>query len=158
MALDRVWCLVAPSNPLKEVTPSPLDARISACAHAMAHPRIDVLSPDQLPETRFTLEIIAALQRHFPTYRFVWLMGADSLLTLHHWYRWRQFIEQIPVAIFARSGVQSLACHAPAAKTYHFAQRRTNFAPTLASAKAPAWCYINMPLCKTSSTNLRAAT
>ena len=41
-ALDRVWWLVSPGNPLKDRGPTRLERRMEACRALMQHPRVEV--------------------------------------------------------------------------------------------------------------------
>ncbi|MEX0286520.1 MAG: nicotinic acid mononucleotide adenylyltransferase, partial [Paracoccaceae bacterium] len=73
--LDCVWWLVSPGNPLKSRGPAPMAQRLHA-ARMMTHdPRVTVTDIEARMGTRATADTLAALQRHYPGVRFVWLMG-----------------------------------------------------------------------------------
>ncbi|MBZ0123938.1 MAG: nicotinate-nicotinamide nucleotide adenylyltransferase, partial [Roseovarius sp.] len=100
-ALDRVWWLVSPGNPLKSRGPAPLARRIAACRAVLDHPRMAVSDFEARAGTRYTAETVAALQAARPGVRFVWLMGADNLAQLHLWQDWREIVERVPLGILA---------------------------------------------------------
>lgn len=155
LALDRVWWLVSPGNPLKRHGPAPLAARLSAARAIMRHPRVCITDIEARMGTRFTAETLARLQARHPGVRFVWLMGADNLAQFHRWERWEEIAARVPVAVFARPG-------AGAALSGKAARRLGGFrvpeaaAAGLARRPPPAWAFLQVPLCDLSSTRLRA--
>ncbi len=155
LALDRLWVLVSPGNPLKPDPPAPLPQRMAAARAMMTHPRIRVTDIEALTGTRATVDTLAALQRLYPGVRFVWLMGADNLATLHRWERWRAIMARVPVAVFARPGQRLPALTAPAARQYR-ARRLPGHAARLLGVQAPPrWLWVDMPMRPESSTQLR---
>lgn len=154
--LDRIWCIMTPQNPLKMRAPTALDARLRKASHMISHPSFDIIPSTYFTQSPFVIDMIGILQKRFAHYHFVWLMGADNLKQFHRWHAWQRIIKAIPISIFARPNIHGHPCYAPAAKSYKFAYYPTSQHTKIAYAKAPAWCYINMPLCQISSTALRA--
>lgn len=154
--LDRIWWLVTPGNPLKTHGPAPLDKRLQACARMLQHPRIEATDFERVAGTRYTADTLQALFRSYRHVRFVWLMGADNLAGFHRWDNWRQIMDNIPVGVIARPGQRTAARMSVAAKQYDFARISGKNSQSLAQAKAPAWCFINAPMTKASSTAIRA--
>ncbi|MGR3466303.1 MAG: nicotinate-nucleotide adenylyltransferase [Shimia sp.] len=155
--LDRVWWLVSPGNPLKANGPAPLAARLSASQAVMDHPRVDVTGIEARLGTRYTAQTIAALQRRYPGVRFVWLMGADNLAQFHRWQDWRGIAARVPMGVLARPGQRTGARVSKAARVLRHARLQRGAARLLGRAEAPAWCFVNVPLHKASSTALRAS-
>ncbi|MBT3333312.1 MAG: nicotinate-nucleotide adenylyltransferase [Rhodospirillaceae bacterium] len=162
LRLDQVWWLVSPQNPLKATEGmAPLADRL-ASARAMArHPAIHASDLESRLGTRYTVDTLGALQKHWPEHAFVWLMGADNLVQLPRWRRWTEIVETMPMAIFNRSdqghtsgGHRALA----GAAATRYARYRVLRPATLADAKAPAWCFLFSPLHLASSTAIRAET
>ncbi|MCE8471321.1 nicotinate-nicotinamide nucleotide adenylyltransferase, partial [Rhodovulum sulfidophilum] len=87
--LDRVWWLVSPGNPLKAEGPAPMARRLAAAEAVMQHPRVAITDLEARIGTRYTAETLERLMRLYPGVRFVWLMGADNLISFHRWERWR---------------------------------------------------------------------
>lgn len=154
--LDRVWWLVSPGNPLKSEGPAPIQRRMAAARALIRHPRVDVTDVEAYLGTRFTAATLSGLQRLYPGVRFVWLMGADNLAGFHRWDRWEQIMHTVPVGVIARPGKRLTARMSKAADVYAPYRIRGRDARRLGQAQAPAWCFINVPLDRTSSTAIRA--
>ena len=115
LALDEVWWLVSPQNPLKaREGMAPLAARLASATAATRHPRLRALALEEEFGTRYAVDTARMLQRQFPAHRFVWLMGADNLAELHRWHRWRDLARALPIAVFARPGYSDEGLGAPA--------------------------------------------
>ena len=156
LALDRVWWMVSPGNPLKEQSPSPLAKRLEAAAAIAAHPRIDISGAEAMFRTRYTADLIQILRRRSPNTRFVWLMGGDNLGQFHIWERWKEIAGSVPIAVINRPGhlVTPLASSAAQALAAYRIDEAD--AATLADSRAPAWIYLTGPRTAASSTALRA--
>ena len=157
LALDRVWWLVSPANPLKRAAPAPMAERLAACRRIIDHPRVAVTDIEARLGTRATVDTLAALQRRYPRLRFVWLMGADNLASFHRWESWQAIMAMVPVAVLARPGQRMAALNARAARQYAAARLAPMDAALLAHRPPPAWIYLDMPMRRDSSTALRQA-
>lgn len=106
LALDQVWWLVSPQNPLKaQIGMKPLAVRLAGARRMIAgHPRLQATAIETALQTRYTVDTLAALRRHMPKTRFVWLMGADNLREIHRWQRWETLFDTVPIAVFGRPG------------------------------------------------------
>ena len=155
-ALDRVWWLVSPGNPLKKRGPAPLEKRMARAREVMQHPKVEVTDIEAQLGTRYTAETLAELRRLYPQVRFVWLMGADNMAQLHLWQDWRQIMESVPIGVLARPGQRISARMSRAAGLYAPYRIPGRFGHLLARAEAPAWCFVNVPMNDASSTAIRA--
>ena len=156
-ALDRVWWLVSPGNPLKPRGPAPLDRRLAHARMLMRHPRVAVTGIEATLGTRYTADTLRGLRRLRPDLRFVWLMGADNLAQLHHWEDWRAIMTTTPVGVLARPGERTAARHAPAAQAFSRFRIPAARSRRLARARPPAWCFVDVPMHSASSSAIRAA-
>ncbi len=158
LALDEVWWLVSPGNPLKpEEGMAPFAARI-ASARAMAkHAPIRVTAIEKRLKTRYTADTLAKLPRLFPRHRFIWLMGADNLAQFHKWERWRSIARQVPIAVIARPGYDANAHASPAMSWLRRAVRPAGQAKNWTSWRLPALVLLRFRPDSTSATRLRAA-
>ncbi|MEL6644428.1 MAG: nicotinate-nucleotide adenylyltransferase [Pseudomonadota bacterium] len=154
--LDRVWWLVTPGNPLKTNGPAPLERRLEAARALVDHPRIVVSDVEARLGTRYTAETLKQLHAHYPGVRFVWLMGADNLAGFHKWDRWEWILRTVPVGVIARPGQRISARMSVAAGKFRRDRLRGREAARLALAQAPAWCFVNVPLDASSSSEIRA--
>ena len=154
--LDRVWWLVSPGNPLKADAPADLGRRMARAREVMQHPRVDVTDLEAHLGTAITAEVLARLIDIYPGVRFVWLMGADNLAQLHRWQDWHFIMESVPVGVLARPGLRLGARRSRAAQLYRPYRIPGRMSHLLGRAEAPAWCFVNVPMVDTSSTEIRA--
>jgi len=158
LALDRVWWLVTPGNPLKDTRGlASLDERIIAARAIARHPRIEVLGLEAQIGTRYTYETIAYLRDHCPGTRFVWIMGADNLRSFHRWQKWRGIAAMVPIAVIDRLGPSLYAAASAAGQALARARIPESEAKSLLDRKPPAWVYLHGLKSPLSSTALRAA-
>ncbi len=157
-ALDRVWWLVTPGNPLKAHGPAPLAQRLARARALMAHPKVAVTDIEARLGTQFTAETLGKLQANYPGVRFVWLMGADNLAQFHRWQRWRDIATSVPLGVIARPGDRISARMSPTAKLFRSVRIQGRASSLLARAEAPAWCFVNVPMVAISSSALRNET
>ncbi len=160
LGLDQVWWLVSPQNPLKaEDGMAPAKERLASAQKLARSRRISVSTFEfELGQT-YTANTLIALKRRYPFHRFVWLMGADNLVQIPEWYRWRDIFETVPVAVFDRPGSTFKALSGQAAGLY--AKQRiypSGFGRPIqdfALHQAPAWTFISHTKHKLSSTKIR---
>lgn len=158
LRLDAVWWLVSPQNPLKSAQGmQPLDVRLHSARKASDHPAIIPTAIERDLGTRYTADTVAALQHHFHTTHFVWLMGSDNLHQFHKWKNWQAIFNRVPVAVFDRPpGGNSLKTSVAGAKFQSSKIDETN-AASLALRAPPCWTIFHTPLNPLSSTALRSA-
>ena len=157
--LDEVWWLVSPQNPLKPVAGmAPFSVRLGLARQvADGHRRIVVSDLEsRLGGSTYTADTLRILRHRFPRLRFVWLMGADNLLQLRHWQRWREIFRAVPIAVFDRPSHSLKALGGLPAKRFarhrvpEWASRR------LADMEPPVWVFFHTRLDPRSATRIRA--
>lgn len=156
LALDQIWWLVTPGNPLKAHGPAPLDERLAHARGLMRHPRVTITPVEAALGTRYTADTLAALLRLYRGRHFVWIMGADNLAGLHHWESWRAIMGMMPVAVMARPGQQRRALASVAARSFAAQRLPEQRARDLAAGAPPCWCFLRLPMRDISSSELRA--
>jgi nicotinate-nucleotide adenylyltransferase len=157
LRLHEVWWLVSPQNPLKPAQGmAELDKRLAHARTVAAGLPIRVLGLESTLHTRYTVDTLAALRRRWPRARFVWLMGADNLASVHRWRRWPGIFQAVPVAIFDRPRYSQTSPNAKAALRFRAARWPKRLAARLAAAAAPAWVFVDGPRHPLSATVLRA--
>jgi nicotinate-nucleotide adenylyltransferase len=155
LGLDQVIWLVAAGNPLKG-RPAPLAARLAGVA-SHAEPGMVISDAEQRLGSRYTIDTVRRLKARYPRVRFVWIMGADNLASLHHWRSWMELMREIPVAVVARPGSSLRALTSPAARRFAAARLPGGAGRALAFARPPAWIYLTGPWNHASSTALRVS-
>lgn len=156
-ALDQVWWLVTPGNPLKEHGGlAPLEERMEAARQLARHPRMKVTAFEALIGTTYSASLLARLRETRPQLQFAWVMGADNLMTFHRWRAWRSILDSVPVIVVDRPEASFAALKSVAATAYAPYRCDERLAARLADTPAPAWTFLHTRLDETSSTMLRA--
>ncbi len=162
-AMKRLGCrkivwLVSPQNPLKS-TQDMADfktrlTRAQTLTHA--HPNIIVSGIEQELGTRYTVDTLKALQRRFPRTRFIWIMGADNLATVHRWEQWEKIFARCSVLVLDRAPFSHRALRSIAALRFArfrvFERQLTH----LTHSSLPCFGFGHIRLHPESSTRIRS--
>lgn len=106
-ALDEVWLMVSPQNPLKQVSDLlPDEQRLDMTRRAVEGEEGLVACDFEfhLPRPSYTWHTLTALSRDFPNREFVLLIGADNWAVFDRWYRGEDIVRQYEVVIYPREG------------------------------------------------------
>ncbi len=157
LRLDQLWLLVSPGNPLKQASGmAPMADRMASARGIADGRRILATGTEARLHTRYTFDTLRALRRRFPRVRFVWVMGADNLVQLPKWQRWKGIARTMPFAVMPRPTYNYRALAGQAAQRLRPALRAARAAPMLAGSKAPAWTFLPARQNGLSATALRA--
>ncbi len=158
LGVDRVWWMVTPGNPLKSHDGlAPIAERVAAARALADDPRIVVTALEAAWCFTFTVDTVAFLIRRRPGVRFVYLMGADNLASLHRWSRWQAIARLVPIAFVDRPGASFTPLSAKAARALARHRLPEAAARSLALHHPPAWVFLHGPRDPISSTELRSA-
>jgi nicotinate-nucleotide adenylyltransferase len=156
LGLDRIWWIVTPGNPLKNLGElSSMAARVAEAGKVAAHPRIDITAFEETIGARYTVDTLAYLKRRYPGVRFVWIMGADNLAGFHRWRGWRSIAQMMPIAVIDRPGWTLKGMHSRSATALQARRIPENEARVLPSLAPPAWTFLHGPRSTLSSTEIR---
>lgn len=156
MALDVVWWLVTPGNPLKDQNIyAPLDERLAQARKIADHCDIVVSNFEQRHNLQYTVDTLTRLKELNPNTHFIWLMGADSLAGFHRWRDWKTIAALMPMAVFSRPGYSENALQSEAATHLKLFRKSEENALQLASEPPPAWIFFDHTDNPLSSTALR---
>ena len=154
--LDQVWWLVSPGNPIKSHDDlTALSKRIEQAKTIAQHNQIKVTAFEAAMPTNYTSQTIKFLKHRFKGVHFVWLMGADNLVTFHHWHQWQDIFHALPIAVFDRPGYRLAAMASPAAHKFRPFKINHSAVKLLPKSAPPAWGYLTHRLSPLSSTQLR---
>ncbi len=157
LALDALWVLVTPGNPLKNHDDlAPLADRVAAARTLLADPRVKVTGFEAAHGFTYSWQTIRFLTTALPDRRFVWIMGADNLVDFHRWERWRDIAAMVPMAIYVRPGSGRRAPISQAASALARWRIDEDDAGRLASLPPPAWVYLHGRQSPLSSSAIRA--
>ncbi len=158
LALDEVWWLVSPQNPLKaSAGMADLASRLDGARAVARHRRIRVTDIERRLGTRHTVDTLAALARRFPRHAFVWLMGADNLAQIEQWKDWPKIFTSAPIAVIDRPTYSYSALAGKAARRFRRARLDARRATSLAVTDPPAWVFIRGKPHPASATSIRNA-
>ncbi|MDA0220828.1 MAG: nicotinate-nucleotide adenylyltransferase [Proteobacteria bacterium] len=157
LRLDAVWWLVAPQNPLKPVHGMmPFARRLQAARAFVDDPGIRVTGIEAALGTHYTCDTLRRLKARAPAARFVWLMGADNMATIHRWHRWHEIFTTVPVAVFDRAPYSFSCLASRAAIRFRAFRLDQDKALTLARRPPPVWTYVMGPRHPASASAIRA--
>ena len=155
LQLEQVWWFPTPGNPLK-TAPGDYEERYSAVQDLTRRNRaMRVSNIEQKAGLTYSIDLIRLVKGHCRHADLVWIIGADSLMTMHYWKDWRDIAKSIPIAVVARPGFELAARGSHFARMFRNARLKPLEASGLARSAAPAWTYLNAPLNPISSTALR---
>ena len=90
--LDKVIWLISPGNPLKSMSPAPIQTRLRQAQKIVHSPKIIISKVETEIGTQYSWETLDYLSLKYPRTKFVWLMGSDNLAQFHLWKNWRWII------------------------------------------------------------------
>jgi nicotinate-nucleotide adenylyltransferase len=155
LKLDAVWWLITPGNPLKDTKHlAPLKQRMKQARHIASHPRIRISDFEATLNTRYTVDTLRIVRARCPATRFIWLMGADNLMTFHHWKQWHTIAHLMPIAVIDRPRFTLKSMHSRAAIALK--KHRVSSSALFSNNRAlPRWTFIHAQRSTLSSTALR---
>lgn len=158
LALDEVWWLVSPGNPLKSADGmAPFAARLASARRMARRAPIRASDIETRMRTRYTFDTLRTIRQRFPQHNFIWIMGADNLAQFDRWQRWRDIARTMPIAVVARPGYDGNALAAPAMGWLRRFQRPARQAKDWTMWSVPALVLLRFRPDRTSATQLRAA-
>lgn len=128
-----------------------------AAKQVMRHPRVAITDIEAKLGTRYTADTLGVLMARNLDVRFVWLMGADNLASMHHWERWEWIFGHVPIGVLARPGEQLRAGLSPAATRFARWRRDARQAGGLGRRGEPDWVLLTGPMMPHSSSRIRGA-
>jgi len=156
LRLDEVWLLVSPGNPLKPTAGmAPLVERLASARRIADGRRVIATDIETSLGTRYSADTMKKLALRFPHAQFVFIVGADNLLQLPRWRRWRVMTRGTPLAVLPRPGFTRAALRGAAAHVLAPYRRKPDRLWPWAG-HAP-WCVVPAREHPASATAIRAA-
>jgi nicotinate-nucleotide adenylyltransferase len=116
LALNQIWWIPTAQNNFKDKSIyEPYETRYKKCETlTQNNPKIYL---KDFSEIR-TETLVKKLQKKYPNYQFIWIMGADNLPRFHQWDNFRNLIKLLPFAIFSRDNFLPQVSRSKAFKIY----------------------------------------
>jgi nicotinate-nucleotide adenylyltransferase len=107
-ALDEVWLMVSPLNPLKQGNTDLLSDQLRyQLARIALHgePGIKACNYElHLPKPSYTWNTLQHLRQDFPDHTFILLIGGDNWQNFHRWYRAADIMREHEIVVYPRRG------------------------------------------------------
>jgi len=104
-AIDEVWLVVSPQNPLKKKSSLLADHHRLQLARVAVenNPKISVSNVEfDLPKPSYTINTLVHLEEKYPDYRFSLIMGEDNLRSLHRWRNYQEILQDRELFVYPR--------------------------------------------------------
>ena len=155
LQLDQIWWLVSTRNPLKtRLQENTVIERLNKIKIQNNNYKVHPMTLELKLKNLYSYDTVNFLKKRFPNVNFFWIIGADNLLIMHKWYKWKKIFYMCPVIVFDRPGYFYKAISSKAAK--YFWNYRVDI-QHLKKGKnlIPKWSYIKIKLNNYSSSYLR---
>ncbi len=110
--VQEILFLPAAQPPHKETAMAPFVHRVAMLKIALTAG--SDMSVSTLESRRcgpsYTVDSLQALQREYPGTRLAFLMGADSLMELHQWFRYSEILHLADLIVVSRKGISDRKC------------------------------------------------
>ncbi|HEV2595522.1 MAG TPA: nicotinate-nucleotide adenylyltransferase [Sphingomicrobium sp.] len=157
LSLDELWWLVSPGNPLKEGSRdmAAFADRFASARRMARRAPIRVSDFERRAGTRYTVDTVREIKRHFPRHDFIWLLGSDTLPNFHLWRDWRGLVREVPIAVIRRPGYDLVAHAARAMGWLRRFVHPSSQAGRWTKWSAPAIVFLRLRPDTTSATAIR---
>jgi nicotinate-nucleotide adenylyltransferase len=108
--LERVWFVVSPQNPFKNLTSLLHEHdRFEMVRLAIGdNPAFNVSDIEfRLPKPNYTIDTLTYLSEKYPKNHFSLLIGMDNLLSFEKWKNHKQILENYGLLVYPRPGYES---------------------------------------------------
>ena len=149
--VGEVWWIVTTTNPLKK-NKVDYKKRLKKVKRFLMNHHIKVLEIQDLSKNTYTIDLLEYLFKKFSNKKFIWLMGADNLVSFHLWRNWKKIFYNIPIAIFDRPPYSLSISKAKAILYFKEDRINSKLSRNLKFMKPPKWLFL------TGLTNLQSST
>lgn len=107
--VDRLWLMVSKLNPLKFSSPPASESHRMAMTRLVAEATPGVEASDfelSLPAPSYTYRTLSRLREEYPEHSFKLVIGADNWAVFGKWRNSDRIIEEFPIIIYPRPGIE----------------------------------------------------
>ena len=155
LGLDKIYWLITKQNPLKSNNEYlPFNLRIESANKIIKTNNIEVIDTENYTNSNYIIDNLRYLKSKNNKDNFIFLMGADSFISLYKWKDYENIIEEFPIAVFNRNGLEDKVINGFIGKKYE--KYRLNFdSRRLWYKKNQNWIFIKNFDENISSTEIR---
>lgn len=133
LSLTQLWWMVSPQNPLKETDiKASFQQRVELCKDITKdNPKIRIKDYEQRffrsGKKFYTYNLLKRLNERFKDHEFYFIIGSDSLINFHEWYRYKEIPKLAKIIVYDRPDYKFKTQSSIAAKSisYRFIQGKT---------------------------------
>ena len=115
--LKKVIWIATKKNPLKTNAKYNLKTRIDLSKKILKkQKKIISISTNKILSSKNTYNLLKYLKNKHKKVKFVFLMGADNLINLHKWNKWKKIPTMAKIAVFSRPTFSKRALQSVASK------------------------------------------
>jgi nicotinate-nucleotide adenylyltransferase len=154
LKLDYVVWLVSPQNPLKKLNiRNSLKERRETASNIKNSNKIIISDIEKNFKNTYTINTLKSLKRMHKQVSFIWIMGADNMMQVHKWYKWKEIFKEVFVAVFDRNEHANKLAKCKAA--YNFPNHWEITEANNKKLKPGRWCFFKIKKNPLSSTEIR---
>ena len=155
LGLDKIYWLITKQNPLKSNNEYLLfNLRIESANKIIKTNNIEVIDTESYTNSNYIIDNLRYLKSKNNKDNFIFLMGADSFISLDKWKDYENIIEEFPIAVFNRNEKLYNPHTSIVAEKFKNNQVKLSDAK-LIFTKSPAWIFIRDFNVSESSTAIR---
>lgn len=154
LELDEIWMIFS-ENRFKDpaVYPSIHHRMEMAALMLKAHKDLPVMLSTIEDDIgiHVTADLLKEIQKQYPDDRFIWVMGADNLASLHTWENADDIMQNFDVIVINRPGYEKAAATSPMARKYAPLKRCKDDFNVSAKHQKNGWLYLENTHSQSSS-------
>ena len=104
-AVDELWFLVSPQNPLKKNHDLLPEADRLKMVKLAIENEPGMMASDfefHLPRPTYTIKTLESLKTNYPEHQFKLLIGGDNLAIFHKWFEYQRIIDEFGLIVYPR--------------------------------------------------------
>lgn len=159
LAVDETWMLFSQNVDKDPSAYVSLEHRMNMASIMAKHYKEPIVLSDMEAKIakekgrNDTFYILEGLREHFPDYKFVFVMGADTFSRFHTWKERDDILNSTVIAVVDRPGYTEQALNSPTAKQFAEQIIDLTHPENLQNANS-GWCFLNNPQIDASSTSI----
>lgn len=105
--LEKIWFVISPHNPLKNKASLLPDYHRFEMVYKAIEDDFDMKAIDiefKMPQPSYTIDTLVRLKEKYPHYKFVVIMGGDSMESIPKWKNYESLLNDYQLYVYKRPG------------------------------------------------------